>query len=66
MVPPAMVKVPADVPSAWLLLMFKVPLFRVVPPVWVLTPDRVHVPGPFLVTVPDAVPMIPAMLLALV
>ena len=46
MVPPVMVKVPAMVPSADGLLIFKVPEFSVTPPVNVLAWPNVNEPVP--------------------
>ena len=39
-VPPAIVNVPATVPSACVLLMFNVPALSVVPPVKVFVPEK--------------------------
>ena len=48
-VPPFMIKVPATVPKADELLMFRVPADRVTPPVKVLVPESVRIPGLVLV-----------------
>ena len=42
--PPEIVKAPAAPPSAVALLTFSCPALRVVPPVYVLAPDKVSVP----------------------
>jgi len=57
-VPPFIVKIP--VPSAALSPIFKVPAFKLAPPVKVLTPDMVKIPVVlFLITlpVPEIIPL---------
>ena len=48
-IPPFMIKVPATVPKADELFMFRVPSDRVTPPVKVLVPESVRIPGLVLV-----------------
>ena len=62
MAPLATVVPLAVVPKPAALVMAKVPADTVVIPVYVLAPESVHVPAPSLVTVPEVVPMMLAML----